>query len=146
MPQFRFRLATLLRLRETVRDRRRVQLAESRRADADLAGQLERLAGQQQRLEAERRQAAGPGSVDAGQLLAAHRYAVALEQQKEDVRQRRQTLAVEIDRRRQALLAADRDVQVLEKLRERRDDQHRREEERRAARLLDEAALQAAGR
>ena len=55
-------------------------------------------------------------------------------------------MAAEIDRRRRALLAADRDVKVLEKLRERRLVQHRLEEERQLAKQLDEAALQAVGR
>ncbi len=84
--------------------------------------------------------------MDVDELVEAHRYAAALRAQEEGLRQKRQTLAAEIDRRRQALLAADRDVKVLEKLRERRQAQHRLEEERQLAKQLDEAALQAVGR
>ncbi len=144
--KLQFRLATLLRLRETNRDERLAALAEARRADEDLAGRLERLEIEQSRLQEESRKAAGPGAVDVDQLVEAHHYAVLLQTRQEELRRERQTMAVEIDRRRQALLAADRDVRVLEKLRERRSQQHRREEERQAAKQLDEAALQAVGR
>ena len=51
-------------------------------------------------------------------------------------------LAVEIDRRREALLDADRDVRTLEKLRESQFQAHREEESHQQAKLLDEAALQ----
>ena len=43
MTKFHFRLATLLRLRETTRDECRVQLADAQRADAELQSQLARL-------------------------------------------------------------------------------------------------------
>jgi flagellar protein FliJ len=146
MTQFRYRLATLLRLREVGRDRRRVELAEAQRADEDLRGQIERLNVEQKRLQEACRAAAGPGAVDVDELVEAHRYAAALRAEEEGLRQKRHALAAEIDGRRQALLSADRDVQVLEKLRERRQALNRLEEERQLARQLDEAALQAVGR
>jgi flagellar export protein FliJ len=142
MSQFHFRLATLLRLREVTRDRRRVELAEAHRADEDLRGQLGRLSAEQRRLQDKCRRAAGPGAVDVDELVEAHRYAAALRAEEEGLRQKRHALAAEIDRRRQTLVAADRDVQVLEKLRERRQALHRLEEERQLAKQLDEAALQ----
>jgi flagellar protein FliJ len=143
MTQFRYRLATLLRLREAARDQRRTELAESRREDEKLVQQLEWNDKEQQRLGEACRKAAGPGTVDLAELIEADRYAVILQQQEERLRAARQSLAVEIDRRREALLAADRDVQVLEKLRDRRQQQHRQEEERQLAKQLDEAALRA---
>jgi flagellar export protein FliJ len=144
MPEPRFRLATLLRLRESTRDERRAQLAESQRADQELLDQLTRLGMEQQRVQDECRQAAGPGDVQIGRLVESHRYAVSLRTREEELRQRRQTLAVEIQQRRQALVKADQEVQVLEKLRDRRLERHRLEEERKQAKQIDEAALQAA--
>jgi flagellar protein FliJ len=146
MPQFRFRLATLLRLGEIARDSRRAELAESQRADDHLRRRLDRLITEQRRLETTCRAAAGPGAVDVGELVEAHRYATALRAEEEELKHKRQVLAAEIDFRRQAILAADRDVQVLEKLRERRQALHRLEEERQLAKQLDEAALQTVGR
>ena len=55
-------------------------------------------------------------------------------------------MAAEIERRRQALVEADREVRVLEKLRQRQAEQHRREEELREAKRLDEVAAQQAFR
>ncbi len=144
MSEPRFRLATLLRLRESTRDECRARLAESQRADQELVDQLTRLGMEQQRVQVECRKAAGPGDVDLDRLVEAHRYAVSLRNREEELKQRRQTLAAEIQQRRQALLQADQDVQVLEKLRDRRLERHRAEEERKEAKQIDEAALQAA--
>jgi flagellar export protein FliJ len=141
MAKFHFRLATLLRLRETVRDERRVQLAEVERADADLQARLTGLERQRQQLQRECRTAAGPGEVDVPHMVEAHQYAVALQVQEADIEQQRRSLAAEIERRRQALIEADRDVQTLEKLRESQRQSHRQEEERQEGKRLDEAAL-----
>ena len=144
MAEPRFRLATLLRLRESTRDECRAQLAESHRADQALIDQLTRLGMEQQRVQEECRKAAGPGDVDVGRLVETHRYILSLRTREEELRQQRQTLAAEIQRCRQALLKADQDVQVLEKLRDRRLERHRLEEERQQSKQIDEAALQAA--
>ena len=146
MSKFHFRLATLLRLRETTRDERRVQLAEAQRADAELQSQLTRLDVEQEQLQRECRTAAGPGAVDLPRLVEAQQYAAALRAQEAELQQQRQALAVEIDRRRQALLEADRDVRTLEKLRENQLQAHRQEEERQEGKRLDEAALQTTGK
>jgi flagellar export protein FliJ len=144
MPEPRFRLATLLRLRESTRDECRARLAEAQRADQELLDQLTRLDIEQQRAQDECRRAVGPGNVDIDRLVESHRYAVSLRAHEEELRERRQTLAVEIRRRRETLLKADQDVQVLEKLRDRRLERHRLEAGRKEAKQIDEAALQAA--
>jgi flagellar export protein FliJ len=140
----RFQLATLLRLRESTRDECRARLAEAQRTDQELLDQLTRLGIEQQHVQEECRKAAGPGDVALDRLVEAHRYAVSLRTREEELKQRRQTLAAEIQRRRQALLKADQDVQILEKLRDRRLERHRVEEGRKEAKQIDEAALQAA--
>ena len=144
MPEPRFQLATLLRLRESNRDECRALLAEAHRSDQELLDQMTRLGMEQQRVQDECRKAAGPGSVAVDRLVEAHRYAVSLRAREEELKRRRQTLALEIQQRRQALVKADQDVQVLEKLRDRRLERHRIEEERKAAKQIDEAALRAA--
>jgi flagellar export protein FliJ len=144
MAKFHFRLATLLRLRETVRDERRVQLAEAERADARLQARSTELSGQQRQLQDERRAAAGPGEVDLPRLVEAHQYAVALRAQEAKLLEQRQALAVEIDRRRRTLLEADRDVQTIDKLRQSQWRAHRQEEERQEGKQLEEAALRRA--
>ncbi len=144
MSKFHFRLATLLRLREATRDERRVQLAETQRADAELQSQLTRLEMERERVQSECRATACPGMVDIDHLVEADRYACALRTQESELRRQRQALAVEIERRRQALLEADRDVRTLENLRQHQSQAHRQEEDRQEGKRLDEAALQAA--
>ena len=144
MSEPRFQLATVLRLRESTRDECRGLLAEAHRADEELVAQLTRLSVEQQQVQAECRKAAGPGDVDVDRLVEAHRYVVSLRTREEELRRQRQTLAAEIQRRRQALLKADQDVRVLEKLRDRRLQRQRIEEERQQTKQIDEAALQAA--
>ena len=137
-PKFHFRLSTLLSLRQSVRDQCRVRLAEARRADAEIESRLAELRAEQVRTEGEHRRAAGPGEVRLDQLAEAGRYVATLRARQAELRQRRETLAVEIQRRRVALLDADRDVRSLEKLRDRDQQQHRTETGRREARQLDE--------
>ena len=111
------------------------RLAEAQRADErarrpiDAARRME-----QQRVQGECRKAAGPGEVDVDRLVEAHRYAVvACRLARAELHEQRQALAAEIDRRRQSLFKADQDVQVLEKLRDRRLRRYRLEEERQQA-------------
>jgi len=140
MARFRFRLATLLRLREAVRDQRREELAEAYRVDELLATQLARVAEQLDSLGEQCRRAAGPGQVDVDRLLEAQRYELALRARQRQLQQQRRNVAEEIERRRETLAEADREVRVLEKLRKRQAARHQYEENRREIKLLDEVA------
>ena len=140
MAEFKFRLATLLRLRETTRDERRAELAAAYRTDQNLQQQLARLAVELEELKAVSRRAAGPGKVDVDQLVEAQRYQRTLESRQRQIIEERTSLAVEIERHRQTLLAADREVRTLEKLRETRHARHRQDENRREIKQLDEVA------
>jgi flagellar protein FliJ len=146
MAKFKFRLATLLRIREAARDERRSALAEAYRVDGLLRQQLDGVARDLEALAARRRQAAGPGEVKVDRLVEAQRYEVTLRRQQRQTVRQREAVAAEIERRRQALIEADREVRVLEKLREKQADQHRTAEERRDASRLDEVAQQQAMR
>jgi flagellar protein FliJ len=144
MSTFHFQLATLLRLRETARDERRGELAETRRADTELQRQLTRLMQEQERLQHDYRTAAGPGAVDVSRLIEAQQYALTLRAQQAELERQRQALATEIDRRRQALIEADRELRTLERLRQRQWEIHQQEDDRQDGKRLDEAALQTA--
>jgi flagellar protein FliJ len=146
MKKFQFRLETLLRIRESERDQCHAMLAESRRAEEELNTRLNHLRTERNRLQQDCRKAAGPGELDLDWLTEAHRYALNLSEQEDELLRQMQILAEEIDRRREALLQADRKVHVLEKLREHRLVNHRQEQEREEAKHLDEVALLAIGR
>ncbi|HEY2760486.1 MAG TPA: flagellar export protein FliJ, partial [Pirellulales bacterium] len=82
----------------------------------------------------------GPINVD--RLLDAGRYEMALRAERQSASSQRDTVAQEVERRRQALVEADREVKSLEKLRERQLERHRYEESRRESKQLDAIAVQ----
>jgi flagellar export protein FliJ len=86
------------------------------------------------------RQAARPGAVDLDHLIQAQRYETTLSGQLRLFAQQQQQLAQEIMRRQEALVAADRQVRVLEHLRDRQQQRHEEQQLRREAKELDEFA------
>jgi len=140
MAKFKFRMATLLRLREAARDQRRTELAEAYRIDDVLKQRRGQISGTLTDLQIECRHVAGPGTVDVDRLVEAQRYELALKAQRNELDRQREAVAAEIERRRQTLVEANRDVRVLEKLREKQSGRHRREENRREIKQLDEVA------
>ncbi len=142
MPKFKFRLATLMRLRENTRDERRSELAEAYRVDDLIKQRMESLVAEMDSLKTQRRATAGPGTIDVDSLVEAQRYEVALKTQQTQFKQQRQAIAGEIQSRQQRLVETNREVRVLEKLREKQLDKYRKEENRREAKVLDEVALQ----
>jgi flagellar FliJ protein len=142
MARFTFRLEPLLKLRQSRRDECRAALAEAYRVDEVLRKQFDGLERELAALREYCRQKSTPGGVDIDRLVEAQRYELVTRAQQQSIAQQRETVAAEIERRRQALMEADREVRVLEKLRERQAEQHRREEELREAKRLDEVATQ----
>jgi flagellar export protein FliJ len=142
MAQFVFRLEPLLKLRAARRDECRAALADGYRVDEVLRKQFDNLERELDALREFCRRKSSPGGVDIDRLVEAQRYELVTRAQQRNIAQQRETVAAEIDRRRQALVEADREVRVLEKLRERQSELHRREEEIREARRLDEVATQ----
>jgi len=140
MAKFQFRLATLLKLREATRDERRAELAQAYQADAFLEQQQDRLQRELAGLVLQSRKVAGPGTLDVDQLLQTQRYELFLRARQSQLADQRGTVAEEIERRRQILVEADREVRVLEKLRQRQLERHREEEGRREMKILDEVA------
>lgn len=140
MPKFTFRLQTLLKLRDQARDGRRAELAKAYEAERVLNGKKEELAGQQEELARSIREQSQPGVVDVDALLNMHRHEAMLSAHQRTLAQQYERLAPEIERRRQALVEADRQVKVLEKLKDKQQRRHREQEDRREAKVLDEVA------
>jgi flagellar FliJ protein len=140
MARFKFRLATLLKLRESARDERRTELAQAYQADDVVGGHLQQVHDELGALKNQRREAAGPGAVDIDRLIEAQRYEVILKARQRQMNEQRARLAAEIERRRVALLAANREVRILEKLRDRQTEQFLQAENRLDIKRLDEIA------
>lgn len=140
MSKFKFRMATLLKLRESARDERRAQLAQAFRADELIQQEQQRLEGELTAVLDRARRAAGPGEINVDQLLEAQRFEMVLKAQRQHLAQQQEMVRAEIERRRQALVEANREVQIMEKLRERQFEHWRDEENRQDIKRLDEAA------
>jgi flagellar protein FliJ len=140
MGKFKFRLATLLRLREVTRDECQTQLAQAYRADEIVEHEQERIKTELAELENESRSAASPGELDVDRLLEARRYGLVLGAQQRNATAQREAIAEEIERRRRKLVEANREVRVLEELRGKQQERHRESESRLEVKALDEVA------
>ena len=142
MAKFEFRLASLLKLREAERQQRRLELAEAFRAEQLLKAQAEQLAIDLRGVEIRSRQSSSPGLVEIDRLRDTQRYKTVLESQQHLVQERTKQIEQEVHVRREALALADKEVRVLEKLRERQCDAHAAAELHSEFLQLDEAAIQ----
>ncbi|MBX3414582.1 MAG: flagellar export protein FliJ [Pirellulales bacterium] len=138
---FRFRLTTLLKLREAARDERRNRLAEAHRAEDIVANRIREIdteLAEQRRVPVT---ATMPGKrIQLDSLLEAERYELLLRAERQSVERQRGEIVEEIERRRLALVAADREVRILERLRENQAEQFAAEMNRRDIQQLDEVA------
>jgi len=145
MSTFKFRLATLLRLREMARDQRRAQLAEAYQAEEAILRERRRVSDHLSELMAECRASAAPGELDLDRLLDARRFEVTLRAEHQDLTEKHEAVRAEVDKRREALVESNRSVRVLELLRERQLEQHREREKVREIKQLDEIAGRVGG-
>lgn len=140
MARFNFRLQTLRRLREIHRDEQRGRLATAYEAERILTEQRNGVVAETAALVDSQRQLMQQGSLDVTQLLTAQRYQLALEAQIRTLADQAARLAEEVERRRQSLVEADREVRILDKLEERKRQQHREASQRAETKVLDEVA------
>ena len=137
---FKFRFATLLRLREAVRDEQRQELAKALEAEKILRRQILQVDEDLASLHQRARAMASPGEVDVRQVVGGPEIRVGARGSEEATGGARGAVCAEIERRRQALVEANREVQILERLRQRQNERRREEENRREIRTLDEVA------
>lgn len=141
MTRFQFRLQSMLQLAESQRDERRRELAAALEAVEVLRGRHATVDEEIQQVR-ELRSTASLGHVRVEQLLDASRYELLLRSQLSEIQTQQTQVDEELERRRLVLVEADRHVQTLNKLRERKFAEHQLEEDRKQQRLLDEVAAQ----
>ncbi len=137
----KFRLATVLKLREQSRDERRRALAQAYEAERILREQSRVLQLEIEEVRQQMRTASGVGSVNVENLLSTRRYEMVMRSQVQQVEIQLKQVLTEVERRRNLLVEADREVKTLEKLRERQALQAASSLAAREAKQLDEAAL-----
>lgn len=138
---YQFRLTTMLKLREQARDERRRELAQAYEAERIVRVRISEMQAEIEATRHRTRIAGGAGSINIEELLNARRYALVMKSQVVEAESQVKLVLEEIERRRLTLLDADRDVKVLEKLRERQSDQQAELERKQENKQLDEAAL-----
>ena len=146
MPRFRFRLETLRRLREIHRDEMRGRLAEAYAAEKILAEQRSKIDQELGEAAVIQRQLMSGGTLDVNQLLTTQRYQLLLEAQKRVLAEQAARLAVEAENRRLAVVEADRQVRVLDKLEDRKRREHDAARARAEMKQYDEIAVIRRGR
>jgi len=135
-----FKLATVMRLREAARDERRWELAQALHARQVLLQRAEGLSEELSELRASDR-AAAEGRVDVDALVDCQRYEAVLRADIALLGQQGVAVEEEIERRRLALVEADRQVQVMETLKEQATERQRIDDDRTESKRLDEVAL-----
>lgn len=141
MSKYRFRLETLQKLRSARRDELRAALADAYRAEQILTDQRAALTAEAAALRESQRAALAAPQMDANRLVEVQRYETVIEAQQRLLAEQAGRLAIEVERRRLAVVEADRAVRVLEKLDERRRTEHRKEQDRLLTKELDEIAI-----
>jgi flagellar protein FliJ len=140
MRAFRFRLASVLKLREATRDQRLAQLAEAHAASDKLRARRSAIEAELAQLNRLQHGRMATGKVNIDVLLSSSRYDAIMRAEIATIAGHEATLAVEIERRQQAVMAADREVRMLEKLRDKQREQHRQSEALAELKELDEIA------
>ncbi len=135
-----FRLSSVLRLRESVRDERRLALAEVLAADAALEERLQAVRRELAAARIDHQHTSLAGAIDLDRLRDADRYEAQLRAEDSWIAGQREQLAPEIEKRRTAVVVADADVRAFERLRETSLTRHRDEELRHEGKHLDEVA------
>lgn len=140
MPDFRFRLATLQRLRAADRDEKRAHLAEAQKAEQILREQAEDTNREIDDIHRVTRAATAGGPVDVNRVLDARRYEVVLRARLVQLREQTERVRQEVERRRQVVVEADRQVRILDKLREQQWSDHQLQELLAEQKEMDEMA------
>ena len=141
MSQWKFRLQSLLKLRTAERDRRREELAEAYRADQLLQQRQGAIEEEITGTRLVTREKSEVGTIEVDGLLNTHRYELLLQAELRQIQQRRTLVGAEIDKRRLALVEADRELRILEKLKEKHLAEFEFQELKLETKRLDEVAL-----
>lgn len=140
MPNFKFRMEPLLRIRENERKERQADLAKAYHAETILQGHMETNLKEQEQLLDSGRKSAGAGEINVDHLLELRRYQAVLLAEHRGMSEKMKLVQEEIERRRELLVEANREVQVLEKLRNRQFERFQDELRKKESKEMDEVA------
>jgi flagellar export protein FliJ len=138
--QYKFRLKAVEKLRTVRRDQSRAALADAFRAEQVLAENLASVAKEQVELRELQRAATSGQYVDVSRLVDVQQYEIVLRARQQEMTRQESLLNIETERRRLALVEAEREMRVIELLDKRQRLEHERVERRKDTKHLDEIA------
>lgn len=136
---FRFRLQSILRLRERDRDQAAQAFEQALRAKQILLERIEEIETERRQL-LEQRSAASVGNVDIQHILTSQRYEANLIESVRGIELNIGKIEIAIEERRAKLVLAEQGVKVLEKLRDGQREAWDQEQASRSQSRLDEWA------
>jgi flagellar FliJ protein len=137
---FQFRLAPLITIRDNVLKEKQGELAkayEARRIVEEKLYKIEQELNENQELG---RRIVQSGNIRVDYLLGLRRQEMFLKAEQADMIQKRQMIDEEIERRRTEVIEADKNLKIIEKLKEKRYEKYQTEENRKETIMMDEIA------
>ena len=129
-----------MRIREAERDEKQEQLAEAMQAEGILHDQVQQIAEEIAQLRDQSTNDLRPGSINPDIVMQTQRYELLLRNQMEQIEGKIMQVQAEVERRRDLLVEAEKQVKVLEKLRERRESEFKATQMQIANKQMDEIA------
>jgi len=138
---FKFRLEPLIKIRKDTLQERQSELAQAYDARNILEGYLKEIERQLLEGTATAREMMQPGqAVNVDHLLGLRRQEMFLRANQDDLKQKAQIIDEEIERRRDAVIEANKELKIVEKLKEKRYEKYLAEEKRADTKEMDEIA------
>ncbi len=142
MSEFRFSLQSVLKVRLAERDERQAELADAQRSEFAVQTEIDRLNRDLQHLRTHARGFLLPGSIDIAHLQNCNSCEQTLRREIDLLDQQRHEAEKEAEQCRAALIQADQQVRMLEKLSDKQRDEHSRDEKKRENQHLDDLGCQ----
>ena len=138
---FQFRLEPLIKIRDNVLKECQAELAKAYDARRILEEHLQEVERQLTEGTETARSLMQPGkTVNVDYLLGIRRQEMFLLANQEEIKQQMQEIDAEIERRRDAVVAANKELKILEKLKEKRHEQYLDDEKREETKAMNEIA------
>ncbi|MCL2710482.1 MAG: flagellar export protein FliJ [Planctomycetaceae bacterium] len=138
---FKFRLEPLIKIRDSVLKECQAELAKAYEARRILETHLQEVERQLAEGTETARKLMQPGqTVNVDYLLGIRRQEMFLLANQNEIKQKMQEVDTEIERCRAAVVAANKELKIIEKLKEKRHDQYLEEEKREETKVMNEIA------
>lgn len=137
---FRFRLETLLSLRDQARKERQAELAKAYEAQRIVVEKIDEIVQNIESLTHEGREMMRSKKIDVEFLVGLRRHEAFLRAQQTEATRQLEMIREEVEVRRRAVIEADKEVKIMEKLKEKQSMRYDEEMLKRDNKTMDEIA------